>query len=79
MSRGPAPDPALGVVLRRLREERGLTLETLAFMSRISMGSLGRIENSRSSAAWSTVRQIASALNVTMTELGKLVEAEQTA
>lgn len=77
MSRAPAPDPALAVVLRRLREDRGMTLEALAFKSGVSIGSLGRIELGRSSAAWSTVRQIADALDVSLTELAAAVEAER--
>lgn len=77
MSRAPAPDPALAVVLRRLREDRGMTLEALAFKSGVSTGSLGRIELGRSSAAWSTVRQIADALDVSLTELAAAVEAER--
>lgn len=75
MSRAPAPDPALAAVLRRQREERGLTLEELAFKSGVSIGSLGRIELGRSSAAWSTVRQIAGALGISLAKLGQAVEA----
>ena len=77
MSRAPAPDPALAAVLRRLREDRGMTLEALAFKSGVSIGSLGRIELGRSSAAWSTVRQIADALDVSMVELAAAVESER--
>jgi len=77
MSRSPAPDPALAAVLRRLREDRGLTLEELAFKSGVSIGSLGRIELGRSSAAWSTVRQIADALGVSLAKLAAAVEAER--
>lgn len=76
MSRAPAPDPALAAVLRRLREDRGLTMEALAFKSGVSISSLGRIELGRSSAAWSTVRQIADALDVSMAELAAAVESE---
>jgi transcriptional regulator with XRE-family HTH domain len=75
--RAPAPNPVLAAVLRRLREERGLTLETLAFKSGVSIGSLGRIELGRSSPAYETVRQIADALGVSMAELGAMVDAEQ--
>jgi transcriptional regulator with XRE-family HTH domain len=75
MSRAPAPDPALAAVLRRLREERSMTLEALAFKSGVSIGSLGRIELGRSSAAWSTVRQIAAALGISLAKLGAAVEA----
>jgi transcriptional regulator with XRE-family HTH domain len=64
-------------VLRRLRADRGMTLEALAFKSGVSIGSLGRIELGRSSAAWSTVSQIADALGVSLTELAVAVEAER--
>ena len=74
MSRAPAPDPVLATVLRKLREDRGLTLEALAFKSGVSMGSLGRIERGNSSAAWSTVCQLADALGVSMGELGRSVD-----
>jgi transcriptional regulator with XRE-family HTH domain len=75
VSRAPAPDPVLATVLRRLREDHGLTLEALAFKSGVSIGSLGRIERGRSSAAWSTVLKIADALDVSLTELAGAVEA----
>lgn len=77
MSRAPAPDPVLAAVLRRLREDRGLTMEALAFRSGVSIGSLGRIELGRSSAAWATVVQIADALGVSMADLGAAVDAER--
>jgi transcriptional regulator with XRE-family HTH domain len=54
-----------------------MTLEALAFKSGVSIGSLGRIELGRSSAAWSTVSQIADALGVSLTELAAAVEAER--
>jgi hypothetical protein len=68
VSRAPAPDPALAVVLKRLREDRGLTQEALAFKSGVSISSLGRIE---------TVRQLAAALGVSMGELGSMVDVER--
>jgi transcriptional regulator with XRE-family HTH domain len=77
VSRAPAPDPVLAVVLKRLREERGLTQEALAFRSGVSMSSLGRIELGRTSAAWTTVCQLAEALDVSMGELGAAVDAER--
>jgi transcriptional regulator with XRE-family HTH domain len=75
MSRAPSPDPALGVVLRQLRESRGLTQESLAFRSGVSMSSLGRIELGRTSAAWATVVQLADALDVSMADLGAAIES----
>jgi transcriptional regulator with XRE-family HTH domain len=77
MSRAPAPDPVLAAVLRRLREERGMTMEGLAFKSGVSIGSLGRIERGHSSAAWATIVQIADALEVSMAELGAAVDADR--
>ncbi len=76
MPRPPAADPALAAVLRRLREERGLSQEALAYQAGITSGSLGRIELAQSSPAWATVRQIANAIGVTMEELGATVEVE---
>jgi transcriptional regulator with XRE-family HTH domain len=76
VSRAPAPDPALAAVLKRLREDRGLTQEALAFKSGVSISSLGRIEMGHTSAAWATVRQLADALGVSMGELGSAVDAE---
>jgi transcriptional regulator with XRE-family HTH domain len=70
-----APDPALATVLRRLRVERGTTQEALAYRSGITTGSLARIELGQASPAWTTVRQIAMALEVSMAELGAAVEA----
>jgi transcriptional regulator with XRE-family HTH domain len=63
----------LAVVLKRLREDRGLTQETLAFKSGVSISSLGRIETGRTSAAWATVVQ----LGVSMGELGAAVDADR--
>lgn len=77
MARAPAPDPKLAAVLRQLREDRHLTLEALAFKSGVSLGSLGRIERGRSSAAWSTVCQIADALGVSMAELGRAYDYQK--
>lgn len=54
-----------------------MTLEGLAFKSGVSISSLGRIEQGRSSAAWSTVRAIIDAFGITIPQLGKLIEAEE--
>lgn len=73
----PAPDQALAAVLRRLRAERGLSQEVLAYRSGLTAGSLARIELGQASPAWATVRQIASALEVSMADLSAAVEAER--
>jgi transcriptional regulator with XRE-family HTH domain len=74
MPRQFAPDPALATVLRRLRVERGATQEALAFRSGITTGSLARIELGQASPAWTTVRQIATALDVSLVEIAAAVE-----
>jgi len=70
------PDRALAAVLRRLREDRDLSQETLAFHAGITSGSLARIELGQSSPAWATVRDVARALGVSIVDLATLVEAE---
>ena len=74
--RSANPDPALAAVIRRLREDRGLTREALAFHAGITTGSLARIELAQSAPGWDTVRSIATALDVTLSELAKAIEAE---
>jgi transcriptional regulator with XRE-family HTH domain len=76
MPYAPGSDPALATVLRRLRHDRGMTQEALAFYAGITTGSLSRIELAQAAPAWATVRSIARALNVGMGELGSAVEAE---
>jgi len=71
-----SPDPALATVLRRLRKDRGITQEALAFHAGITTGSLSRIELAQAAPAWGTVRSIARALDVGMGELGSAVDAE---
>ena len=77
MPRSPAPDQALAAVLKRLREERKVTQETLAFNAGLSVGTLGRIEVARTAPSWDSVRRIIHALGVTLAELAAAVEAEQ--
>jgi DNA-binding XRE family transcriptional regulator len=70
-------DPALAAVLKRLRIERGLSLEAVARDADISYTTLAKIEHERTAPAWLTARAIARALNVTMTELGEAIDAQE--
>lgn len=74
VSRKLAPDPALAAVLRRLRKERGTTQEALAFRCGLTTGSLARIELGQATPAWTTVREIAKALDVSLVELAAAIE-----
>ncbi len=76
MPRQPIPDPALAVVLKRLRTGREESQEALAYRSGLSSGSYARIELAQSAPGWDTVRSIARALDVSMAELGAAVDRE---
>jgi transcriptional regulator with XRE-family HTH domain len=69
---GEQPDPALAALLKRLREEREITQEQLAFDAGITSSALSRIERGLNSPRWPTLRRIAAALGVSV---GELVDA----
>lgn len=73
---GPQPDaaqsdftPAVGANLRRIRSERGLSLERLAQASGVSRAMLGQIELSQSAPTINILWKIARALNVPFSAL----------
>jgi transcriptional regulator with XRE-family HTH domain len=68
------PDPALAAVLRELREAKGRSQEQLAHEVGLTVGSYARIERGQSNPTWSTVRRIATALDIRLGELGSAVE-----
>jgi transcriptional regulator with XRE-family HTH domain len=70
-------DPALAAVLRRLRTDRALSQEAVAYRADISFTTLAKIELGQSVPGWATVRAIARALEVTMGELGDAIDAEE--
>lgn len=75
MSRVATPDRVLASTLRRLRAERGLTLEDLAFRAGVTVSAVSRIELCRTAPGWDTVRLLADALDVSMVELSAAVES----
>jgi transcriptional regulator with XRE-family HTH domain len=68
------PDPALAAAIRRLRDERGETQETVIHRSGLSVTAYVRAERGVSNPAWTTVRKIAAALDVTVAELARAAE-----
>jgi transcriptional regulator with XRE-family HTH domain len=76
VSRTGNPDAALAAVIRRLRVERGLSQEAVAFKAGVTTGSVARLELEQSVPGWDTVRQITQALEVSLTDLAVAVEAE---
>lgn len=67
------PQPALGESIRRLREKGQISQEDLAHAAGITTGTLSRLERGLSNPTWSTVNNIATALDVSMVELARLV------
>jgi transcriptional regulator with XRE-family HTH domain len=71
---GEQPDLVLAALLRRLREERGMTQEQLAFDAGITSSALSRIERGLNSPGWMTVRRLAHALDVSLVRLASSLE-----
>ena len=67
-------DLALAALVKRLREERGLTQEQVAFEAGITASALSRIERGLNNPGWMTVRRIAQALDVGLVELATDLE-----
>lgn len=67
-------DLALAALLKRLREERGITQEQLAFDAGLTASALSRIERGLNNPGWMTVRRLAAALDVTLVGLAAAVE-----
>jgi transcriptional regulator with XRE-family HTH domain len=64
----------LATLLKRLREDSGITQEQLAFDAGITASALSRIERGLNSPGWMTVRRLAEALDVTLVRLAREVE-----
>lgn len=72
------PDPhnvALGLAIRRSRDEAGLTQEALATRSGMPVAELGLIEDGAVEADWGTLRHIAYGLDVDLPDLLRQAEA----
>lgn len=69
------PQTALGKAIRELRQKRGETLKTLAPKAGVSWGTLGVIERGEANPTWGTVRGIATALGMSVSQLAKTAES----
>jgi len=74
VARANDPQPALGTAIRQLRETRGGSQEDLAHEAGVTTGTLSAIERGRSNPTWGTVKGIARALDVSLSELAKRAE-----
>ena len=67
------PDPELGRVVRRLREEQGLSLVDLANRSKLDPDALSLIEAGASDPPWPTVEAIARGLGISVQAIADAV------
>jgi len=67
-------DLALAATVRRMRVERGDTQEDLAHRAGLTVAAFARIERGHANPTWTTVRRIATALEVTLAGLAEAVE-----
>jgi transcriptional regulator with XRE-family HTH domain len=74
MRHSERPQPALGEAIRRLREKRGSTQEELAVSAGVAGPTISLIERGHANPTWATLRDIASALGVSMVDLAKAAE-----
>jgi transcriptional regulator with XRE-family HTH domain len=72
MRRSDQPQPALGKAIRQLREGRGMTQEALAQEAGITVGHMSMIERGHSNPTWSTIKGIASALEISIADIATL-------
>jgi len=70
------PDPGLGRVIRRLREQRGLSQAELADRARIEPAALAQIEAGTADPPWATVAALADGLGVSVESIAGAVTSE---
>lgn len=71
------PDPRLARAIERLRDKRKLTQEGAAIKGQLTLSSFGRIERLEADPLWTTVCDIADALDVSLVDLARAVEREE--
>jgi transcriptional regulator with XRE-family HTH domain len=69
-------NPDLGRAIRRLRQARKLTIETLAFAAEMHPTYLSGIERGRRNPTWDRITSLAGALDVSMSEIVNTAEQE---
>jgi len=74
----PSKDPqtALGAAVHELREERSLSKNAVAEKSELSSDYYSAIEDGQTNPSWGTMRRVAKALDLDVTELAKREEAQ---
>jgi len=70
------PEIAFGIVLRKLRQERQLSQETLALDAGLQRNFISLLERGLNSASLKTIFKLSSALQISPTDFIGLVELE---
>jgi transcriptional regulator with XRE-family HTH domain len=74
MARRLEPQQALGLAIRRLRDERGLKSHEVAKMANVNSTHFSRMEHGSINPSWGTVRRVARALGLEVSELASRAE-----
>jgi transcriptional regulator with XRE-family HTH domain len=77
MRQSERPQPALGKAIREVRDKRNLTQEAVAEAAGLTGRTLSAIETGNANPTWATVRDIAAALGVSISELAKRSEKHE--
>jgi transcriptional regulator with XRE-family HTH domain len=69
------PQIALGKAVRLTREKKDLSKTTVAALGGFTPRFLSDVESGRTNPTWGNVRRIASAMSMSMAQLGKVAES----
>jgi transcriptional regulator with XRE-family HTH domain len=75
MGRRHEPQPALGRVVKQLRDERGLKQYELARAADVDPSVISHLELGHSNPAWGTIKRVATGLGVAVSDLAIRAEA----
>lgn len=71
------PDPPFGAVLRRLRQERGLTIEEAAKRGAVTANYLGDVERGRRNPTMKVMARILAGMRVSWSEFAAVLEGTE--
>jgi transcriptional regulator with XRE-family HTH domain len=74
MSPRESADQDLAGALRALRSLDGRSQEALAHDAGLTVAAMARVERGQTNPSWTTVRRIATALDITLVQLARAVE-----
>lgn len=71
------PDPPFGSVLRRLRQERGYTIEEAAKRAQVTTNYLGDVERGQRNPTMKVVARILAGLRMSWVEFAQLLDSAE--